>query len=953
MYIRKEEFFYDSFEALWKEGYRSEYFNAKRDDEVDRRNLTLSERLLFTQSNGRALLGHDARGRLHFLCVPHTEDYAIPSGGPRVGGQFDGHIGQFYQTDVAMLLGKVNYEIELAGSYVYEAASQDAVTAYLDHVIPVTKSKYPKLTVRTFSFAPMAERESRKVSSIHPLPGPAGAIYGMHLTNTGTAPLRGKVRLRFDQRFVIQNERFAEGVYEDLAKAPLRSEWDGRLIKCYHPEASAALQFLGAEMHGMPETPEIFVPFELAPGEAREFTTVIAAGPSMRDTDAALGTLYRHTALEWINITLGFWKNRFGGLSIDMADCPGWGERYRDMQLRFILDDFNCLSFDKTGRMLVNWQGAPSHGLSRLWGIDIEPTVISVLYAVPEIGPSAVKYMLEHNTPRYSIYPDHSTPILVAPLIMAGKYLELTGDKDFFIKDVQAMDGLRENLSMLMRCKHAERALFSSRYASDLITFNRYDYMTQVKAWVALKSYATIQQAIGEDPSEIEALMEKMLVDMRELMEADGPFGIQVKGGTNLGECAEERFYNRDDISYYCGEDSFTCMAPLYGLYSFDYEPWKNLHVCARSMFMPNYDPEYRSMRELHYGMNPSGTGNTLRLGGSVTRAEMKEGLEILFDRLDVTGSLFWWPRGENKRRVLTRCSQGQGSWIQQSTEQWLGLRLDAMKGELRFCPQGLPTGLKLEGMKVGLSTFDVDWSESEQGTTLKVVNRSEQDFTLVYGRRIPGAGAEGEIREYRYALPAGAEVCAEFSAEEKLPEADLTQVGRAEMEAHAVDGAVFGAYGMVMPNLYFGPCDIFQLRFVTVFDHAVEGAEVTVEVPEGWQIAAKQNFHWDDEPDFDGRTAVIPMKRVEAYRHGVAAFNVLLPRELIGANQALLSKHPFGGADDGKPQRLLIRSDKAFDAGVIRAELKFDGGNRIVELPVQVLPEAAFEDHFDRMIRG
>ena len=42
----------------------------------------------------------------------------------------------------------------------------------------------------------MAERESRKVSSIHPLPGPAGAIYGMHLTNTGTAPLRGWVRGR-------------------------------------------------------------------------------------------------------------------------------------------------------------------------------------------------------------------------------------------------------------------------------------------------------------------------------------------------------------------------------------------------------------------------------------------------------------------------------------------------------------------------------------------------------------------------------------------------------------------------------------------------------------------------------------------------------------------------------------------------------------------------------------
>ena len=49
------------------------------------------------------------------------------------------------------------------------------------------------------------------------------------------------------------------------------------------------------------------------------------------------------------------------------------GEKYADMHIRFILDNFNCLSFDEYGNLLTNWQGAPSHSLSRLWGIDIEP----------------------------------------------------------------------------------------------------------------------------------------------------------------------------------------------------------------------------------------------------------------------------------------------------------------------------------------------------------------------------------------------------------------------------------------------------------------------------------------------------------------------------------------------------------------------------------------------------
>ncbi len=186
------------------------------------------------------------------------------------------------------------------------------------------------------------------------------------------------------------------------------------------------MPFVGANQSGDADNPQLHVPFELAPGESRLFTTIATATPDKGGAHAALGTLYQHLPLEWINITAAFWRERLGQLDLRIGEDEGMGAKYRDMQMRFILDNFNCLMFAEDGRMLANWQGAPSHGLCRLWGIDIEPTVISVLYSVPEIGPSAVKYwrIAAH---RYSVYSTIPCP-LRRPLIIAVKYYELTGD---------------------------------------------------------------------------------------------------------------------------------------------------------------------------------------------------------------------------------------------------------------------------------------------------------------------------------------------------------------------------------------------------------------------------------------------------------------------------------------------------------------------------------------------
>lgn len=105
MHLRGKEM-YPAWKDFWKESHTSKYFKAKYDDTSEKTDWSLSERQLFTQSNGRTLLGQDTMGRLHFACTPHDKIYAVPSGGTDAGGQFKGHIGQYFQNDTALLLGK-------------------------------------------------------------------------------------------------------------------------------------------------------------------------------------------------------------------------------------------------------------------------------------------------------------------------------------------------------------------------------------------------------------------------------------------------------------------------------------------------------------------------------------------------------------------------------------------------------------------------------------------------------------------------------------------------------------------------------------------------------------------------------------------------------------------------------------------------------------------------------
>lgn len=950
---------YKNWEEFWKNAYHSPWFQAKFDTTSELTDWSLSERQLFVQSNGRTLLGQDTMGRMHFMCTPHDKIYAVPSGGTDIGGQFKGHIGQYYQNDTALFLGKMRYELEMDSGLLLSAANTDSVTEYTDYFLPATRTQYPEMSLRVFSFAPVMEEESLPQSSIHPLPGPAAAMFCMEVKNTSGATLRGKVRLSFEQKFVNQFEHYGKR-FEDYTQNPYKEEWDQKLLILWHPEACAAIQLLGAVQEGEASNPRVYVPFELKEGESRLFTTIIALAPHREEIYRNLGIIYQHTALEWVNVTSDFWKKRLGIIDSGIREAEELGKKYSDMHIRFIIDNFNCLSFNEQGKLLTNWQGAPSHSLSRLWGIDIEPDIVSVMYAIPEVGPRAIEYLIERNAPRFSLYSDHSIFFYIAPLLIAGKYLELTGDTEYFKNHSDVVNGLEKVYQGLMEHKHKEHALFTSHYASDLIVFKKYDYGANVQCYYALRSWGMILEILERDAAAVQQLLEQMPKDMAKYMEGDGPFGKQITGGNNLGE-NQDRFYIPDEIYYYGGEDTATVLAPLYGLYEFEYEPYVNLHRFARSMYITSYDPEFQTMRELHFGMNPSATGCTLRLGGSYTREEMLKTLKILYDRLDETGSLFWWPRAYNKKRCLTRCSQGQGAWVQQSIEQWYGLRIDALHRILTIKPQGLLSSYCLQDFRIGNYIFDIQYEEKEGETYFRIKNNNTDDWKIQVSVRQFGAGAQGNkdtmITDQRK-LSAGEEV--ELTYQTTTLAVEEAETEKQECEDLSEQGTLFAPYGIVMPKLSFGDCQIFLLRFViSHLDETWKDVKVELQLPEGWKAAEKKYYMWDYQPIFqvNGETAVCDVEELEAGTHGVAGFYVNLPDELIGGEKSvMLSEHPFpqNTGEKMKSVVLYVEGDTTQAMGSVRATLKVEGKEKAQYcLPVQVLSHNEYQKKFDEMYHG
>ena len=832
----------------------------------------LSEELLFVQSNTRILICQNPKGELRYAALP-TQVYPVPTNlgipnGPGYGP------GMYYHFDAVKLMN-LRYSFRPQSSDSMVTFARDDIfneTYYANHFLPVTHCKAEGMESSLITFAPVSPDPEKAALSPAPLPGPPAAFYILYLKNTGEKSIKGSVMLTCDKN--LHNQTPSKNI-------------DRNTLILSIPEASTGIHLVGGTWTEDQEKYMAIREIEIKPGESVLIESFIILGERYKEIMPVVYELYSFDRLEWLNKTADFWKKRLGNLNVSSRDYAAITKVSRDIYYRCVIDNFCCLQTNAEGSLLAHYQGVPKQGT--IWGIDYEPTIISAMHVAPELGRPGICFTMNRNyAPISEFGSEHSVPILISPLIIARKYLELNGDIGFFKDHEEVLESLDHTMKDLLSLKLPEYALFPTRYSSDGPVGRKYDHGTNVKVYYALEGYGVILDALGAKDKAQKYY--QLAGDLRKAIDltmiTDGPFGRQVSGGTNLGEDPGD-FYLNDSIIYYDGEDTGSHLAPLYGVYGWDYIPWVNYHRWASSIFCPSYEPEFGTLRWFPSWSMPvlDGTGWISTLGGSVSRPEMAENMEQLYNICDPSGALYWWPFGYNFKQGLSRCSQGQGTWAWQYLEQWLGIKLNALTRTLTIAPLGLPDSIQWEQMPVGNYLFDISWQEKITGAECKITNHNQDTWMVKVGCRPYGTGAGGQVEWKIIKVPPGQTASAILkngnSADQIFTEDNI--IPNTEIEKLAdEDGIVFLRYGTVDPFpgwYHLWEEEILDIRFYIVNGTNSDWQETTLILtcPEGWLAKGRNPGYWE-KPEGLEMTASVKLGELPVMKSAVAPFMVKGP---------------------------------------------------------------------------
>lgn len=898
--------------------YRSQFFTARAAEGVIPGDRRLPEELLFTQSNARILLGQTPFGVLRFVSLP-TVVYPVPVGHSDRSHGIDYYPGTYYQCDQVLMMGNMRFTAEEDGvALKLPGEADEDLTSYCGHAVPVTCAERYGMQMYVSAVAPFG-RDA-------PMNSPAGAIFALCVRNNTEKVRRLAVTLSVDP-VVMDTYRCTDYPLPRDVGTPRRYLRQETLI-LEKPEGYVGIHLQDGFWNLEGEKPRCVCELLVPPhGEAVAWAQ-IGLAMHYHDLMPVIFRLNSHSPMEMISSALDFWEKRIGRprFGYEGFDAVPAGKT-RDLYIRCMIDNFNCLQMDENNALLAHWQGAPAHNCGTIWGIDIEPTALSVMQVCPEMARKVLEFFVDRSHCPTESWPEHSMPILIAPVIVAGEYYRFTGDLKYFADNAAMMDSLERLVGEMISLKAPNADLFPSRFSSDAHVFRRYDFGTNAKCYHALMAYAKLIRDLGrtEEADRLTALAKGVQEAVRAHMICDGPFGKQFLGGTNLGEGSYDGFYLEDGAPYYDGEDSQSAMAPVCGFVGYDDEAWVNYHRFARSLWCPNFDPEYGAVRWFHDGGPLDGTAYVSRVAGCVERAEMAESLENLFDMAcDETGSIFWWPLGVNWRRGNTVCSQGQGAWAQQFLRQWAGIEIDAPNRTIHFALRGLLTDVEWTDCALGGSVFDIALEENGDRTTLRIGNKSDGSWKVFLGARSPGAGATERLNWVSAEL--GAFGCARLEAFAPGDARRVVSVERTECDRLSDgNGWIFDTFEVrtIEESEQTGASaeadgtKWIQLRYVVESGSGEPFHDVSVEVvvPDGWRIRPRKIRHLDAPIEDAPNCGRQELGTVEPLQRRVAAFWICPDVPVCGAPR--YDHHSFA---EEKSTTLQLGGVEGYVTAILRA---------------------------------
>ena len=610
----------------------------------------------------------------------------------------------------------------------------------LGNLFPLFSYQHRSLGVRLLAFAP---------STAAPTPVPPRAIIVVvQLQNEGDTALAGVLRV--------------------ASAAGELGEVVSREVEQPHYEALMCLD----DTTWRPHRPE--VSFALAPAENATACFAFLLGESTDELRRTGNVLREHTVLEWFNETWMNHSHRFGQLSI--PDDPYYAEgvlRFRELCRQSVLR----LGDGRFGGGFwgSDFAGASAWASPKIWNKDNFHAMLPMALLDPPLCRDAILFFLRWALPHAPYGPaarrfrsprriTHSLANGLSPLILAGAYYQMTGDKSFFRAHREVLALGRDLLDDVLQSRQGGPFLFPSMYISDGEARGDYHTGSNLLVWYAFHSMARLAHEVYEQP-ELAGQWSEAAGKVKDAILA------HCIGVGSLGA----RFFegaNKDGTFVAChdGEETDVALMPFYGFCEPDEPALVNHSKLGLSPENPLYAP---GLDGIWWGDNhhqPAATfpGWMTALAGAATREEVGQRLEQIRRLTDHDGSIWWWPyrhpetdptrirrkepwfrldlHGRKHDVGVGKCGWAAGVYLCLFTTNILGLRVDVPAGQVAlrpFCPWPEFTWTDC---RLGDSRLDFAYRHHGNRIAGEIMNRSDQPFEATIELALPLAAAPHRV---------------------------------------------------------------------------------------------------------------------------------------------------------------------------------------------------------------
>jgi hypothetical protein len=615
---------------------------------------------VFTVANGSVVAAVTPVGVLKEVCVFGETERKLPS-----FKGFPSKLPGGWVTWERKIAGPLDFKIESSGTTNQPSANWPCQTAYLLNALPVTTYDSEALRVSTVTCPPISRDGEQR---------PRALLWGICVQNISPTAQTGAVLLSAAANLMVEN-------------AAGKSVAGGR------------------------------IEFALKPGET--FWLSLAVAPT--GNGAALREIRQRPAVEWLRDTCAYWQKVTGQFS--MPNDPFTAELFQ----RLTILSLESAALDQKGGVAGTLYGTyPLDGLDNFRDsyYAILPAAQRDPALMRRIIPWFAEYSVRPVSDRYPRGVSHSLGNSLNGVVLAGRYYDATGDREYFSGNPELMKRLGAILEKVLVSRKADGPwLFPSSYISDGYSVGDYHTGSNVCAWYAFHSFARILKEAGGDATtaaRYQDVANRIKADLDKHNIIAGPFGPQYIEGRDADGSVPAMIHD--------GEESDTALMPFYGYLAADAAAYQNYMRCAASPHNGSYQPETRGIVWENYGpgarVKPVGghaadatfPGYVTALAGCTDAESLrgKDGYLTELRRLtDVNGSWWWWPykkgwKRSHVQRAPFECGWAEGTFGAVFPANFLGLDYDAPTHTLRFNPLTATGAFMWKNFPIGNDRFTV-----------------------------------------------------------------------------------------------------------------------------------------------------------------------------------------------------------------------------------------------------